>query len=180
MLDPAQIRFRPLQRDDLPWLYAAHLEPHVRQWWDPPASLDALDERFERQQRTHEPPDRYIILYGSVPIGTIQTFPIRSWRDYHTAIQIEEEAAGVDMFIGDRNYLHQGLGGPILRQFLREIVFTNAAFASCIIGPEPENASAIKAYAKAGFRHLKTVQLPFLGEQQYLMRLARSEASDTP
>jgi RimJ/RimL family protein N-acetyltransferase len=179
MLDPAKIHFRPLQRADLPWLYAAHLEPHVRQWWDPPASLAALVERFEQQQRTHQPPDRYIILYDQTPIGCIQTFPIRSWRDYHTAIQIDEEAAGVDMFIGDPRYLHQRLGGPILRQFVQEIVFADPAFASCIIGPEPENTSAIKAYEKAGFRHLKTVQLPFLGEQQYLMRLARSEAVET-
>jgi RimJ/RimL family protein N-acetyltransferase len=59
----------------------------------------------------------------------------------------------------------------------QEIVFAGKTFASCIIGPEPENTITIKAYEKAGFRHLKTVQLPFLDERQYLMRLARSEVT---
>jgi RimJ/RimL family protein N-acetyltransferase len=178
MLDPANIQFRPLQLADLPQLYAWHLEPHIRQWWDPPASLEALTERFHQQQRGQQPPYRFIILDGDLSIGFIQTFPIRSWPDYHAAIQIDEEAAGVDMFIGNAHYLHQGLGGPILRQFLQEVVFRTNPSVSCIIGPEPENTSAIKAYEKAGFQHLKTVELPFLDEQQYLMRLARSSLDD--
>jgi len=175
MLDPANIHFRPLQLPDLPLLYSWHLAPHVRQWWDPPASLKALVKRFNRQQSSQQPPYRFVILYATEPIGSIQYFPIRSWQDYQAAIQIEEEAAGVDMFIGDPTYLHQGLGGPILRQFLQEIVFADETLISCIIGPEPENHSAIRAYEKAGFRHLKTVLIPFLNETYYLMRLARSE-----
>ena len=175
MLDPGKISFRPVQLADLPLLYTWRTANHVRQWWDAPASYDALVEQFTARPDSKEPPFRFLILYEQTPIGSIQSFPIRSWRDYHAAIQVEEEAAGVDMFIGDQRYLHQGLGGPILRQFLQEIVFSDEAFVSCIIGPEPENTVAIKAYEKAGFRHLKTMPIPFLGETYYLMRLARSE-----
>lgn len=175
MPNPKNIHFQPLQLADLPLLHSWHLAPHVRQWWDPPASLEALVERFNRQQSSQQPPYRFVILYASEPIGSIQYFPIRSWQEYQAATHIEEEAAGVDMFIGDPAYLHQGLGALILRQFLQEIVFVNQTFVSCIIDPEPENRSAIRAYEKAGFRHLKTILIPFLNETYYLMRLARSE-----
>ncbi|HLW02671.1 MAG TPA: GNAT family N-acetyltransferase [Ktedonobacterales bacterium] len=175
MLDPSKISFRPLQRADLPLLYTWRIAAHVRQWWDAPASYDALVEQFTARLNSKEPPFPFLIVYEQTPIGYIQSFPIQSWREYHTAIQVEEEAAGVDMFIGDQRYLHHGLGGPILRQFLQEIVFSDETVVSCIIGPEPENTIAIKAYEKAGFRHLKTMHIPFLGETYYLMRLAQSE-----
>jgi RimJ/RimL family protein N-acetyltransferase len=47
--------------------------------------------------------------------------------------------------------------------------------ASCVIGPEPKNAAAIRAYAKAGFRHWKTIQQPDEPEPEWLMRLAKGD-----
>ncbi|MFC1715495.1 hypothetical protein ACFL6S_17630, partial [Candidatus Poribacteria bacterium] len=67
-----------------------------------------------------------------------------------------------------------------LRTFLREIIFTNDWARSCIVGPEPLNTGAIKAYKKAGFRHLKTIQLPDEDEPEYLMSVDRGEIISVP
>lgn len=176
MLTPDKLSFRPLQHADLPRLYAWRLAPHVRRWWDAPASYDALIEQLRPRLSGQHPARPFLILYDAQPIGYIQYFPINAWDEYRAAIQVEEPAAGVDLFIGEPEYLHQGLGAPLLRQFLKEIVFADAAFVNCLIDPDPENAAAIKAYEKAGFHYLKTVYIPALNETQYLMRITRADA----
>ena len=40
----------------------------------------------------------------------------------------------------------------------------------CVIGPAASNAIAIRAYEKAGFRHLNTIVVPGEDEPEYLMR----------
>jgi RimJ/RimL family protein N-acetyltransferase len=67
------------------------------------------------------------------------------------------------------------LGSSILRKFLRDVVFANQSIDCCVIGPEPQNKAAIKAYEKAGFRYLKTVQISGEEQPEYLMRLSRED-----
>jgi RimJ/RimL family protein N-acetyltransferase len=43
----------------------------------------------------------------------------------------------------------------------------------CIVDPEPKNLIAIKAYENAGFRYLKTIQIPEEEEPEYLMEIKR-------
>ena len=77
------------------------------------------------------------------------------------------------MFVGEIDYIHKGLGAIILRKFLEVIVFGQRNTPSCIIGPEPSNIVAIRAYAKAGFKYWKTIHAPDEDEPEYLMRIAR-------
>ena len=116
------------------------------------------------------PLGHYTIRYGAQPIGFIQTYPLRAYPDYATLIGIEDEAAGIDLFIGEADYAYRGLGAPLLRAFLRQVVFTDPAIDSCIIDPEINNTSAIRAYEKAGFIYLKTIQAPDELAPQYVMR----------
>jgi RimJ/RimL family protein N-acetyltransferase len=123
-----------------------------------------------------------VILLGGAPIGFIQTYLIRDHPEYAQAVQVGEGAAGVDLFIGEESAVHRGLGPQILRRFLHEIVFGGLGASACIIGPQPENASAIRAYEKTGFKHLKTVQSPGSpGEgREYLMRIEPAGLGDPP
>ena len=42
-----------------------------------------------------------------------------------------------------------------------------------IVDPEPKNLIAIKVYENAGFRYLKTIQIPEEEEPEYLMEIKR-------
>ena len=77
------------------------------------------------------------------------------------------------MFVGEDGFLCMGLGSHILRRFLREAVFANDDLEACVIGPDPKNAAAIRAYEKAGCRYFKTIQVPGEPEPEYLMRISR-------
>ena len=60
----------------------------------------------------------------------------------------------------------------MVREFAEEVVAPATGARVIWIGPSPDNARAIRAYAKAGFVPVKTVRIPTTGEDEYFMRLA--------
>jgi RimJ/RimL family protein N-acetyltransferase len=190
-LDPDEVTFRPLTEADLPQLYAWLHQPHVARWWyeaEPitPAwvaehygkhiPFAQISRPFSRSDdTTREAVWAYTIVYAGTPIGYIQTYRIDHDADYAAAVAVDEVAAGVDLYIGEPAFAYQGLGAPLLRVFLRDYVFADPAIESCIIGPEPANTGAIRAYEKAGFRFLKQIQVPDEPQPEYLMQLTRVE-----
>lgn len=171
--NPDLLGIRPLNAADVTLLHHWRNTPHVVRWYKPALSLEEAYAKYVPRTRGEEPTRAYLILYAGQPIGYIQVYRIRDYPEYQKYVQVEEDAAGVDLFIGEPDFVHRGLGAPILRCFLREVVFADPAIHLCIIGPEPENRAAIRAYQKAGFRHFKTVQLPDEDAPAYLMRIER-------
>jgi RimJ/RimL family protein N-acetyltransferase len=170
--DEARIGFRRLAEDDLPlmhrWLHA----PHVHEWWSegkPPPAYEEVVAKYSPQLNAEDPTDCYVILHDGNPIGFIQVYMIADHPEYAAQVQVEPDAAGVDLFIGEEAYVHRGLGSAIMRAFLRQIVFGAMGAGRCIIGPDERNAIAIRAYEKAGFHYLKTVQIPDEDAPEYLM-----------
>lgn len=176
-MDPALIGFRRMEMDDLRlmhrWLQTRHV---LEWWWGGVAPTDeAVAEKYGPRVRSEEPTDPYLILYAGQPIGYIQTYHIRDHPKYAVQVDLDEDAAGVDLFIGEAEYLHKGLGSHILRRFLRDVVFAAGDVASCIIGPSEANAIAIRAYGKTGFHYLKTIPAPNEPTPEYLMRITRAD-----
>src|SRR5579884_1490462 len=168
----AQISFRPLAEADLPLMVRWLNTPHVREWWpNDPQTLEDARAAYLPQIEEREPTAGYLILVSGTPVGYIQAYRISGYPEYALALAVEKGAAGVDLFIGEEAYVHRGLGAPILRAFLRDVVFRMPGVTSCIIGPDVTNTSAIRAYENAGFRHLKTVAVPDEEQPEYLMRI---------
>ncbi len=79
------------------------------------------------------------------------------------------------MLIGEANVVHRGWGAPILREFLRRMVFVHPWVTSCVIDPVPDNAFAIRMYEKVGFRFLRATPEDGEGNGLYLMELTRAD-----
>ncbi len=168
--------------DDLPLLHRWLNTEHVAQWYrgrDHYPMYNHVVAKYTPRITGETPTDPYLILYRDMPIGYIQTYRIADHPDYASAVRVGEGAAGVDIAIGEADYVHRGLGAHIIRRFLKEIVFGKGDATSCILGPDPANAVAIRAYEKAGLRHLKTVHIPG-GDppEEYIMRIAREDVID--
>jgi RimJ/RimL family protein N-acetyltransferase len=183
-LDPALISFRRLTMEDLPLMHRWLNTDHVAQWYDVGGvhypAVEQVEARYAPAIRGEMPTDQYVILYGDLPIGPIQTYRIGDHPAYAQAVQLDGGAWGVDIAIGEVDYVHRGLGSYILRRFLRDIVFALPNVTSCVIGPDPTNSIAIRAYEKAGFTYLKTVTVPgdLPSEQEYLMVISREDVID--
>jgi molybdopterin-guanine dinucleotide biosynthesis protein A/RimJ/RimL family protein N-acetyltransferase len=171
----AAIRFRALESADLTRMHWWLNRDHVARWWPGWPTPEQVRERYTPQIERTEPSYGYIIEVDTLAVGFIQFYLIRDWPDYAKYVAEQEDAAGVDLFIGEPDHAHRGMGPRILRAFLREVVFPRTGAVSCIIGPAVNNRSAIRAYEKAGFKYLKTISIPGELEPEYLMRIGREE-----
>jgi len=56
-------------------------------------------------------------------------------------------------------------------------VFRQPWAEACIVGPEPGNHAAIRAYEKVGFAYWKTVHIPGKAQPEWLMRVWRNNGA---
>ena len=80
-------------------------------------------------------------------------------------------ALGIDQFIGLPDRLGQGLGTRLVRAFL-DVLWGDPRVTTVQTDPDPENARAIAAYRKAGFREVGLVET--MDGPVLLMRIART------
>lgn len=175
--DPTGISFRELRLSDLDLMHRWLNAPHVRRWWyDEGTSRREIEEAYLPLIEGRDAAKPFVILHEDRPIGYIQSYAISTENDEAYANLVDvENSAGVDLFIGEAGYLHRGLGRHVIRRFLSEHVFSDPEIEACVIGPEPKNTAAIRAYEKAGFRFFKTIQVPGEPGPEYLMKLTRKE-----
>lgn len=167
------VRFRPLRPADFPLLHRWLGQPHVAQWWGEPPTLEAVAAKYGPRCAGFDPTRSFIAELDGAPAGLLQWYRIVDHPDYAAAVEVEPGAAGVDLFLGEPELLYRGLGPPLLVRFLREVVFGDSRVTCCVVGPDPANEAAIRAYARSGFRLLKLAHVPGESAPEYLMRLPR-------
>ena len=177
ILQPRNIGFRRLTMDDLPLMHRWLNMPHVNAFYGSPqgCSYEEVFAKYAPRIRSGQPTSCYVITYGDIPVGCIQTYLWRDYPDSARLLDLQEEATSLDVFIGEQKYVHRGLGCGILRSFLHTIIFSDASVQSCVITPEARNASAVRAYEKAGFKYLRTINHPGEPGPVHLMRIGREE-----
>ena len=162
--------FKPLDITDFKQLFIWLQEPHVKMYWD-----TEIEYTYEMIYDKYYPriisgiPKMFIIKYESNIIGYIQSYI----EDDLVKYNLTEAATGIDVYIGNINYLHKGYGSTIVSEFIEKVVFIDNSINIVIIDPEVENIIAQKAYYKAGFRHIKTMYSDIEKKDQYLMKLVR-------
>lgn len=149
-LDQApRYRFRDVRREDFPLLGRWLAEPHVAKWWGEPAEeLVGIEEAMMSVETRP-----LIVELDGMPIAYLQCYDPHLEEDHPYQDQ-PPGTLGIDISIGDPNLTGRGHGSAIIRQFCAELFATGAA--RIVIDPDPENAQAIRAYEKAGFRFLDT------------------------
>ncbi len=170
------ISFGELKESDLELMRKWLNTDFVKAWYGKKEwTFQEIADHYLPMINKKEPTDAFLIYYDRTPVGYIQTYLINDYPDYNQYVQAGNNVAGMDLFIGERDYYHKGLGVQILVAFLNEVVFMNPLVQSCIVGPEPKNLAAIKAYHHSGFRYLKTIQIPDEEEPEYLMEIKKTD-----
>jgi RimJ/RimL family protein N-acetyltransferase len=175
MADGLQIHFRPMARDDLGLMHRWVNNGFVARWWPGWPSLEQVRVKYSPRINGEEPVRCFIVEIDESPTAFIQCYRIRDVPQYAIIGVEAANAAGIDLFIAERERAYRGLGPLIIREFLRGVVFRELDVDSCIIGPAHNNRAAIRAYEKVGFKHLKTVSIPGELEPEYLMRIDSEE-----
>jgi len=139
--------FRAVEAADFPLLADWLAQPHVRRWWGNPN--DAL---ISIGQHLHDPlVEPYIVTLKGEEFAYIQVADLDGEEDEALSDQ-PEGTCGIDQFIGVEQLLGRG-HGPAFMALFCEGLFEKGK-RRVLVDPHPENAFAIRAYAKAGFQRL--------------------------
>jgi len=172
--EPALVEFAPLQPDDLDLMRKWLNTGPARRWYSKQSrSLADITSSYLPRIRGEEPTQCFIIIYSQKPIGHVQTYIVADHPEYERYVKPGKATAGLDIFIGEEDFCYRGLGPVIMTEFLARVIFANPSVERCIVGPEPGNKAAIRAYERVGFRYLKTVELPFEEQPEHIMVLER-------
>jgi aminoglycoside 6'-N-acetyltransferase len=164
------ITFKLLTEDDFTLLHAWMNLDFVQRWYGKRKFVyDDVEKEYSMRIKQDTPVEGYIVQYNGYSIGYAQYYPIHDYPNYAACVDVPTGTFGIDIFIGDKQYVHQQLGSSVIDLFLKQVVFSVKGCTSCVVGTEADNPSAIRAYEKAGFSYLKTVQCRGQETPEYLM-----------
>jgi RimJ/RimL family protein N-acetyltransferase len=164
------ISFRNLSESDFLMLHNWLRVPHVKEFWyqDESFTYEEIHEKYTKRLKEGVI-ECYIIKKNNKDIGFIQTYI----TDESSAFMIKDKIKGIDLFIGEVDFLHKGLGKIIINKFLEYYVFNDPSIRYAGIDPEVDNIIAIKAYEKSGFKHVNTEYSKYNKKMTYYMILDR-------
>ena len=130
------IVLRPLRANDVERVAEIQNEPGVARWWGPPNKAE-----LRRQADGSDEAKAFTIQREGELVGLIQ---------YHEENEPDFRHAGIDLFLAERTQ-GSGLGPDAVRTLARYLV-RERGHHRLTIDPAADNAAAIRAYEKVGFR----------------------------
>jgi RimJ/RimL family protein N-acetyltransferase len=133
---------------------------HVQTWYAKgPLELEELEIKYKRclTQSRSQTIFGFICYYNKTPIGYIQYYSIKrhQWLNVDLT-HFLDNSAGIDVFIGEKDFLGKGLGVKIINRFLTRHVFRE--FDYCFVDPRKDNLTALACYKKCGFEEFSQIQ----------------------
>ncbi|MDQ4105697.1 MAG: GNAT family N-acetyltransferase [Actinomycetota bacterium] len=130
------ILLRPLRAEDIERVAGMQAEPGVVRWWGPPNEAE-----LRRQAEGSSDEKAFAIERAGELVGLIQ---------YYEENEPDFRHAGIDIFLA-RRAQGRGLGTAAVRTLARYLI-DERGHHRLIIDPAADNAAAIRAYEKVGFR----------------------------
>lgn len=173
-LNPPRIEFRYLRETDLPLMHRWLNEGEVLRWYGK-APTTLAETRRQYLPRIDGQTDLLAMIaeIDGRAAGYVQRYFPRDHPGYWGRQLLADDTAGIDLFIGEPDLQHRGLGPLLIRAFLREVDFRDRTTGRCIVDPDPGNLIAIRAYRRAGFHSVREIGPPEHGEPALLMEIER-------
>jgi aminoglycoside 6'-N-acetyltransferase len=149
----------PLTRADFDLLAGWLARPHVAAWWGPPTGRAGVEREFGPCIDGTDPTLVFIVSDATGPLGLVQCYRLADNPDYAAAVGLDD-AAGIDLLIGDPERCGAGLGPATLTATLEVAWAAYPEVAGAMAGPSVFNLRSHRAFEKAGFTRLRQVSVP--------------------
>lgn len=153
------MKFEPLNEGHFPLVHSWFNKPHVQTFYS------LRDWTFQEVCQKLIPYTQglggmqcYIISLDNQPIGYIQSYPVKKhpWDNQKLTDEIIQNAAGIDLFIGEKTFLGKGLGIQVLDAFLKGYIWPHYRY--CIADPSIHNESSMRLFQKYGFEEHQQIE----------------------
>lgn len=154
----SKISFHPLQEHHLPLVMRWLQEPHVLPFYSvEEEELRSYVSGYKRIGNGKKPLHAFLFFLENEPIGYIQyysayDFPRKGYdlgeKLRHARVE-DGYLAALDLFIGEKKYIGQGIAPLVIQKLLEERIWKE--FSTCLVDPTPDNLRAVRAFKKAGF-----------------------------
>jgi aminoglycoside 6'-N-acetyltransferase len=121
---------------------------------DQPQTIQSIRQNYTPRVLGEDGVTPCLLIISGTPIGYAQFY------------RIEEDAFGMDQFIGEPVLWNHGLGSAFVSLLLRYL-FRTAGAHRVVLDPHTRNARAIRCYEKCGFRKVGLLPRHELHEGEY-------------
>lgn len=150
------IYFEPLQRKHFSIIHEWFNKPHVQSFY----SLRhwTLEEVKNKLSPYIDGNVHGFLISNGSPIGYIQYYSIKDypWNGQDLTEDIVKTGAGLDLFIGEEEYIGKGIGKEAIKAFLEEMIWNKYDY--CVVDPHKDNLNSIKLFESCGFRKHKEIE----------------------
>lgn len=144
------ITFQKMKKSDIEMVIKWIREDHVIEYWVSAQNVsDEMLRKKYNERLNKNDVETFIISIKNTPIGLIQTYFMESSNPYNILGTISK---GIDLFIGEKEFVNKGFGTKVIVEFLKLCVFNNPEIQYACIDPEVANEKAIYVYQKVGFQ----------------------------
>lgn len=152
------ISFKLLEKQDFPLLLDWLNQPHVNRWWDTGQhwTPTLIQEKYHTyvqgykiENDVSKPIQAYIISIDQHPAGYLQIYNPYDFLEFKKFEGLPDKLVALDIFIGDKFYLNQGIASQAIIQFFDH--YPESETIHIFVSPTIENLAARRAYEKAGF-----------------------------
>ncbi|WP_372784394.1 GNAT family N-acetyltransferase [Phenylobacterium sp.] len=133
---------RPVTPADLPLIARWRAAAHVARWWGQPGVEPEIDKLAEPRIAM------WLVEQDGRPFAFLQDYDVHGW-DPHPFSDLPPGSRGIDLYIGEPDMLGRGHGAGLLRQHVDGLFSRGVPVVG--IDPHPDNASARRAFERAGF-----------------------------
>jgi aminoglycoside 6'-N-acetyltransferase len=131
------------------WFNAPHIQAFysLRDW-----TVEEVRQKLTLYIRGMGDMKCYIISFDKTPIGYVQCYPVNKhpWDNQDLTDEIIQDSAGIDLFIGEKEFIGKGLGCQILDTFLKRHIWPYYRY--CLADPDIRNEVSMCLFKKCGFR----------------------------
>jgi RimJ/RimL family protein N-acetyltransferase len=177
----SQINFRPLAESDFELMFRWFNLPHVQSFYSlRDWTREEIREKLSPYLREEKGIKAFIITLGAIPIGYIQFYPVKDhpWKDQDLLPEIVQKAAGLDLFIGEKEFIGRGFGPSIIEFFLQQQIWPDYDY--CLADPDVRNEASLRLFEKTGFLKHKIVDSnTAMGKMVRLQLFLRKKGDET-
>lgn len=145
-----RISFRPVGRRDMDRLTRWQSRPHVARWWTDPADIASITATYDPRVLAEERTEVFLVEVDGTAVGLIQRYRHRDHPSWDRAVGIAD-AAGIDYYLGEPDYLGRGVGSAAIAAFAAETLDRYPDIEWVVAAPQQANVASWRALERAGF-----------------------------